>query len=841
MKSIARILAILMTVSLLGGCGTGAVEQPSDNKTEKVTSDAAFTPVRQRDGQYIIAENDGRALLLDQDTLRLGLMDMASGRAVYSNPEATAIESDVDDAVKNSILSQVEITYYTMAQKVYTLSSYDSCVLKGQYALHTIENGVRIEYTLGEEETIDILPDAVSRQTMEEVIFPALDDSDRSTIEKYYVLHEYDALDEEYAGEIQTLYANFGDTDLYILKYVAEKRKNQIRSILKEAGFTGDMLVAEYETIGYDVTPEVSPNFYIPVEYTLEQGKLSVRVPCDEIAFSKDEFFLTEIRVLPFFGCSPKAEDGYMFLPDGSGILIDLDNANTDALSVDVYSAELNQNVEDLTELSKEDCSLPVYGIKREDTAFLAILEEGEALATLVATPYRNTTKLNYVAVGYRLQERISYKPGGVVAGSEFVRYGAENYQGDIRIRFHLLLDEDADYVGMALLYRDYLFGDDTGRSTTDRIVLDTYGVIRCEEDLFNFTVTKNKAMTTLSQLQTVLETIGSDDLLVRYNNFTGDEYYNAITVTQQPAGVLGSQSDLEALLAYTDSRGIEVYPAYQLLFAGKDTWTDDFNRKKQAVLTTENSYGTNLYDHFDDTKYRYIVNSGGLTSLFAKLRQVFVDTPFAGVALSDMGSCLATDYSKKNYQSREVYKSAVISGLETVSDTLPVIVSGANAYTLPYISLATEVPYYGSSYPLQDEEVPFLQIVLSGQVGHCGEAINLSDDPQTCFLKTVETGAQLHFAINYGEAQQLKHSEYSHLFRTNYLEIAEDINTMSARYEAYKAQVADAVIIDYAVVGEVTFTYYDNGCCVAVNYGDTVYTHNGQKIGARDFLVIGG
>lgn len=53
-------------------------------------------------------------------------------------------------------------------------------------------------------------------------------------------------------------------------------------------------------------------NFTIPVEYTLQDGKMKVHIPMDEVEYDKDSYRLNSISVLPVFGSSTVSDSGYL-------------------------------------------------------------------------------------------------------------------------------------------------------------------------------------------------------------------------------------------------------------------------------------------------------------------------------------------------------------------------------------------------------------------------------------------------------------------------------------------------------------------------------------------------
>ena len=90
-------------------------------------------------------------------------------------------------------------------------------------------------------------------------------------------------------------------------------------------------------------------------------------IPSSEIEENKDSI-ISNISILPFFFTGKKGEDGYLFVPDGCGMLVRF----TDNFSLyrnvtkPVYGRDYATNIPS-SQLIEENYLLPVYGVKNED------------------------------------------------------------------------------------------------------------------------------------------------------------------------------------------------------------------------------------------------------------------------------------------------------------------------------------------------------------------------------------------------------------------------------------------------------------------------------------------
>ena len=79
--------------------------------------------------------------------------------------------------------------------------------------------------------------------------------------------------------------------------------------------------------------------FFIPLHVSLEDDSLVVKFYFDEIEEEEEDpestlgvLRLLDITLLPYFGAAPKGEKGFIFVPDGSGAIINFDNNKSSSL-----------------------------------------------------------------------------------------------------------------------------------------------------------------------------------------------------------------------------------------------------------------------------------------------------------------------------------------------------------------------------------------------------------------------------------------------------------------------------------------------------------------------------
>src|SRR5690606_1629587 len=99
-----------------------------------------------------------------------------------------------------------------------------------------------------------------------------------------------------------------------------------------------------------------------------------------------------------------------------------------------------------------------------------------------------------------------------------------------------------------------------------------------------------------------------------------------------------------------------------------------------------------------------------------------------SSISLRDLADLLNSDFRKKAEIDRSQSEQISIDALQTLRDSgLTIMADGGNAYALPYVTDITNAPLSNSRFKLEDEAIPFYQIVIRGYIDYTGEPYNLS------------------------------------------------------------------------------------------------------------------
>lgn len=313
-------------------------------------------------------------------------------------------------------------------------------------------------------------------------------------------------------------------------------------NLSKYTGYTIDLLDEHEAECMYTYVAQEHPVFRCSLEYSFaEDGSLTVRLPANSITFDETVYNLEYITPLQFLGAGNLKEDGYVFLPDGSGSIIDFEDFYTEQykqnvnVSLSVYGDDYAYS--NPTGYHKEQVVMPVFGIvstenasdltklyaskEKLDSGFFAILEEGASLANL---------NVNFGGTAYAFATAYaSYQPFPsddyqISSGSSatYTIVSDCRYSGSYVTRYVMLGDTEltaaanasaypASYVGMASYYRDYLKekGEISALETVEDtlpLYIEALGSMNIVEKILTFPVTVSKPLTTFEDIITMYD-----------------------------------------------------------------------------------------------------------------------------------------------------------------------------------------------------------------------------------------------------------------------------------------------------------------------------------------------
>ncbi|MGN0492024.1 MAG: DUF5696 domain-containing protein [Acutalibacteraceae bacterium] len=597
-----------------------------------------------------------------------------------------------------------------------------------------------------------------------------------------------------------------------------------------------------------------SINTVIPVEYTLTDKGLEASIPLDEIK-TDDEFILVNIALLPYFGAGNSTDEGYLFIPDGCGALINFNNGvNTvSGYQAYVYGEEPSKDINS-KKSNTAAVRMPVYGIQKNGEALFAVITEGDAMASISAK--NGNSEMGYNSVWSQaelsvLSRTMLYEDSW--QNRTTISKAATSSRSVVRytVRYTCLSGENSGYTGMAKAYREYLVNEKgltAAKTEGGALALSLYGAADKQAYFIGIPYTKTLALTSFKEAKDMLATLkekGVDKTTVQYFGVFGTVLNGKLQNGASPISKLGGKSGFDELNKYIEENGGELYPEldYVRFRNGGNGYTRNGSASKNAFGYTAKQYEylRSIYVRDESLDAYLLLSPKKLTGLADKILKKFTSLNVSGASMSAAGQLCYSDFDGKN----GVYRSDIAGIYEGIfkkySDSgISLAFKDANAYAFPYAERIYSAPASSSGYYMFDKDVPFYQIVLHGLVHLTGEPITSAADRETAFLFAAETGSELLFDGIAKDASVLSGTRYDYLYSTSFDLWSDTAADMYAEIKPLLEKTDKSVITSHSETGDLTVTVYENGTRVYVNYGADTVEYDGVSVPARDFAVVG-
>lgn len=585
----------------------------------------------------------------------------------------------------------------------------------------------------------------------------------------------------------------------------------------------------------------------LPVEYTLEKDYLAVTIVREQIKIS-DECILMGINVLPSFGAGNSQDEGWLFVPDGSGAVVKFNNGIKTSNKYDkyVYCDELAVPKE-TSSVHEENILLPVFATSVGSDTLTGIITSGDAAASIT---YFNgnsdcaynciSSTVNFLNFAQR-QNIIKNKTSSKISGAD---YNLDNYQ----VRYYMSYGEKADIAGIAREYRNYLekekgFSSSAAEPTFN---LSLYGFIETRASFLGIPYTKHKVLTTVGQATSILDELsekGVDSVTVKYIGWSNSGVDNKkIPSSAKVSGKIGSISDFQSLAQRIADSGGTLYPEVDLLRyteSGNGVLkTRDSIKTPFQVISAMNSYLPSNFEVNTKASSFCLLTPKKISKYSGNYLKSYRTLDLKAISLSTIGQLTYSDFSNKNSFNRaglpDIYDE-ILSEYRKAGITTAF--TNANAYTFAYADRVFEAPVQSSGFDSFDYDVPFYQMVLHGKVNMTSPAIIQSANPLSVYLKSVEYGMELLYNGIYADSSALTGTAFDYLYSSDYGLWIDDAAEKYSEYSPLQKLIYNSEIISNTKIAEgVKKTVYQNGVTVYVNYNDETVTAENIKIEPQSF-----
>ena len=590
------------------------------------------------------------------------------------------------------------------------------------------------------------------------------------------------------------------------------------------------------------------------VTYSVKEQSVYADIDMSDVKCTEGAF-ISDFSVMPFFGAShTDSADDYFLIPDNSGAIMHLDknDESTDNIKVNVYGENPYNNSEEKT----ASATMPVFGVKRGNSAFAAIITDGDALAVINANRSANDAPSS-VYPEFTITE---------VASADNKILKGTTYNGKISVAYKFLSDNNATYSGMAAAAREEFIANSVLSSSKTDI-----------ENEYPFYLTivgaaDSKKLTTINQANDILGILkgkGINNIFLSYKGLLSGGYAQKNLYTSDVSNKLGGNSGLEELYEYTRTQnstlmlGADIFSSSQK-YLPADKALSIQNKVSSYNLPNDMAFkenaGSGLLTRIGNKSFRigkekmnpaiysqtagynmYIMNINKLHDKFQTYLENDIFSSIDGLTVTDAGRTIYSD--QKN--DRQSAMKTVSSLLRAVSNYGKLCVENGNIYSVYNADIVSGMEF-DTFYPESEdyEAVPFAQSVLHGTVLYTGQPID-AGNPLFRYemLRYIEYGAVPSYEWIYSEANIYCYSGY--LLSDRIAEIVEFYNDTTEIFTS----LADETIINHRkiekdadgnAISGVYCTTYSDGTEIYVNYsGNIASTPENIAIGPYDYVRV--
>ncbi len=486
----------------------------------------------------------------------------------------------------------------------------------------------------------------------------------------------------------------------------------------------------------------------------------------------------------------------------------------------------------------------PVESYRR---GFVAIIEEGESLAQLTTYHAGIESEYNTILTSFTPRPYDIYDLADTMSVSgentqQTLRLDSK-YTGSFTIRYKMLTDEgrsakvhqvdptyltyDSSWFGMAEFYRDHLIANGTLKKLTAQDVeadiplyLEVFGAMETQQAIMTIPVDVMTPLTTfenIASMYTELSEAGVNNVNFKLTGFANGGIYSTVPSDLEWEDVVGGADGFKQLVtianeinAANDNRNLGIYPDFDFAYISNDKLFDSTRLKDDAVKSLDNRYTSKRvysatmqkYESF----YQLAVSPSRYDKFYTELMENYGEYDITNISLASLGNALNSDFDEDEPYVREESKDYTMQALNAIKNAnnkkYSIMLDSANAYTWGYADHIINLDLDSSHHNNSSAAVPFLGVVLHGQVRFAGEPLNEESNIKYAILKALENGAYFNFLLSYQNTTYLKEDIFlSQNYSVRYDIWREDVVKYYSELNGLLKDVQTKVIVDHKFI----------------------------------------
>ncbi len=568
------------------------------------------------------------------------------------------------------------------------------------------------------------------------------------------------------------------------------------------------------------------------------------------------DYNILRIELLPAFGATSYNESGYMFIPEGSGAIVNMNNGRKN-IPQQPYSAPVYGSYEERdykSTVNGEDNEfyytsdrymLPVFGtVKNDGHALMGVIKDNASVSyvNVIVSGFESAYNKVYPSFLNKIVQDVA-KVTSMQPVDKELRDTAKNYS----VNYYCLSGEDADYVGMAKRYRQYLVEEQGMTKSNDyregALVLDMYAGVEKKTSILGIPWNKFEVLTTYDDLMDIADDMseaGIDDLVIKYNDWIKKSGRKKIQVKPKFESSIGGKKGYKEAYKYLSDKNISLYMNSDFLNYSESG--NGYSVQGDSVKYTNQApayQSGGMSNHINMGNRWCLLKAPLVKEAALKFADKCAENDIYAVSIENIGNTLYSDGANQNGHTRgdsanqfaEIIKSYREKGIK-------LLLSEPSEYAVINTDVIMGIPSKETYVELANEAVPFYQIAMRGYKTYTTESVNMSSEPENIILNAIESGSCLNYSFVAGDTTDLKETYLKYLYSCNYDQWKEDLIESYKGYEAIMNEVENEDIDDHEKIADGVYaTTYSNGVKVYVNYSEDEYvTANGIEIPGKGY-----
>ncbi|WGS64617.1 DUF5696 domain-containing protein [Marinitoga aeolica] len=551
----------------------------------------------------------------------------------------------------------------------------------------------------------------------------------------------------------------------------------------------------------------------LDIKFTLDGFDIILR---DNGIIERDEnVYIQRLYFFPFFDSVKYSKTGYIFIPDGSGALINLKKSIAKSPYIQrVYGDDYG--IKDINTLNNQyipnkNILIPIYGMIVEENkkGFMNIIEEGEEYTDILAYQSGIVTPYSWVTARYNLRDLykkfIDKKGNAVLVGMN------RPYNYNIISKYVLLSGNKANYSEMAIIYRKYL----ESKGILYKRKLKSHTTLRLD---FLAVESKKKALGKEFIIMTKLE-----DILKIKNELNKKIGENLLI------NILGYSKN-----GYSNSSPYHL-PLNNKFYNEKIS-NDLYFSVDYTLGNPKNKYdiAQNISKQLLQIFNKYLITPNKSIELYQKEKSKFNKLNIKNFSFKSIGEYLYSNYGK-DFHTRE-------ENMDLISKTFYGTFYNPNFYLWKNTYQIFDIDSESSDFLIENKSIPFLQIVLKGYMDFYSKPLNFSSNIKDSLLKLIEYSIYPTFLITKEDSFKLIDTDSEWIYSSQYSSLKDTIINSYNFVKSALDNVANAFILKHEYLNEdVVKVSYSNSIEIIINYSQKMFNYKGKKILPKNFGIIKG